>query len=37
MTRLHRLLGAGLRPAHALAEAQAAHPEARAFLCLGSG
>ena len=37
MTQLHRLLGAGLRPAHALTEAQAAHPEARAFLCLGSG
>ena len=37
MTDLHRRLDAGLRPAHALAETQAAHPEAPAFLCLGAG
>jgi CHAT domain-containing protein len=37
MTELHRGLGAGLRPARALAETQAAHPEAPAFLCLGAG
>ncbi|HEX4789087.1 MAG TPA: CHAT domain-containing protein [Actinospica sp.] len=37
MTELHRRLGQGLRPAHALAETQAAHPGAPAFLCLGSG
>lgn len=37
MTELHRRLDAGLRPAHALAETQAAHPEAPAFLCLGAG
>ena len=37
MTALHTELGAGLRPAHALATAQAEHPEAPAFICLGSG
>jgi tetratricopeptide (TPR) repeat protein len=37
MTDLHRRLGQGLRPARALAETQAAHPGAPAFLCLGSG
>jgi tetratricopeptide (TPR) repeat protein len=37
MTELHRGLGRGLRPAHALALAQSAHPETPAFLCLGSG
>jgi CHAT domain-containing protein len=37
MTQLHRGLDQGLRPAHALALAQHAHPEAPAFLCLGSG
>ena len=37
MSRLHMELGRGSRPAHALAAAQAAHPEAPAFICLGSG
>ena len=37
MSRLHLELGQGARPAHALAAAQAAHPEAPAFICLGSG
>lgn len=37
MTELHLRLDAGLRPAHALAETLAAHPEAPAFLCLGAG
>jgi len=37
MSRLHLELGRGSRPAHALAAAQAAHPEAPAFICLGSG
>ena len=37
MTALHTGLGANLRPAQALAKAQAEHPEAPAFICLGSG
>ena len=37
MTALHTELGANARPAHALARAQADHPEAPAFICLGSG
>jgi tetratricopeptide (TPR) repeat protein len=37
MTELHRRLGTGMRPAQALAETQAQHAEAPAFLCLGSG
>jgi tetratricopeptide (TPR) repeat protein len=37
MTALHTGLGRGLRPAVALAEAQAEHPEAPAFICLGAG
>lgn len=37
MTALHRRLDEGLRPAHALAETQAAYPDAPAFLCLGAG
>ena len=37
MTALHTGLGRGMRPAPALAEAQAEHPEAPAFICLGSG
>ena len=37
MTALHTELGANVRPAQALAKAQAEHPEAPAFICLGSG
>jgi tetratricopeptide (TPR) repeat protein len=37
MTALHTGLGANVRPAQALAKAQAEHPEAPAFICLGSG
>ena len=37
MTALHTELGTNLRPAQALAKAQAEHPEAPAFICLGSG
>jgi hypothetical protein len=37
MMELHRGLGQGLRPARALAMAQQAHPQAPAFLCLGTG
>jgi tetratricopeptide (TPR) repeat protein len=37
MTALHTGLGRGMRPATALAMAQAEHPEAPAFICLGSG
>jgi tetratricopeptide (TPR) repeat protein len=37
MTELHTGLGRGMSPAPALAWAQAEHPEAPAFICLGSG
>lgn len=37
MTALHTGLGRGMRPALALATAQAEHPEAPGFICLGSG
>ena len=37
MTALHTALGQKMRPAPALARAQAEHPEAPAFICLGSG
>ena len=37
MTTLHTELGGGMRPAPALAKAQAEHPEAPAFICLGAG
>lgn len=37
MTALHTELGKNVRPAQALAKAQAEHPEAPAFICLGSG
>jgi len=37
MTTLHTELGGGTRPAPALAKAQAEHPEAPAFICLGAG
>jgi tetratricopeptide (TPR) repeat protein len=37
MAALHTELGRETRPAHALAKAQAEHPEAPAFICLGSG
>jgi CHAT domain-containing protein len=37
MTALHTELGADVRPAQALAKTQAEHPEAPAFICLGSG
>ena len=37
MMEMHRGLGQGLRPARALALAQQAHPQAPAFLCLGTG
>lgn len=37
MTALHTELGTDIRPAHALARAQAEHPEAPAFICLGAG
>jgi CHAT domain-containing protein len=37
MTALHTELGTDIRPAHALARAQADHPEAPAFICLGAG
>ena len=37
MTALHTGLGRGMPPALALATAQAEHPEAPGFICLGSG
>ncbi|WP_232376957.1 CHAT domain-containing protein [Amycolatopsis aidingensis] len=37
MTELHRLLSAGEQPAAALAEATAAEPLRRPFVCLGAG
>jgi tetratricopeptide (TPR) repeat protein len=37
MIALHTGLGRGLRPAAALAAAQALHPDAATFICLGAG